>query len=142
MRTEKKRIWVIYQAETGKFARRGFFSEKLVKAFLLKHPGSYLSEHAGEYRVIFKDSEDSASWGYMDLKTFEEAQALIAEKKQQKVKKVFLRQHVIVTCGGKAHYNTKHEADVAADQENAKRPNSASVSVLFESDCPYEILYG
>ncbi|OGY41789.1 MAG: hypothetical protein A2Y67_04065 [Candidatus Buchananbacteria bacterium RBG_13_39_9] len=99
-------------------------------------------KNSGEYRVIFTLLGDFNHWDFQDLETFEQAQKLITEKKQQGAKDVFLRQHVVVTIGGKARYNTRREADKAAAKENAKSFNSASVSVLHHQDCPGEILYG
>jgi len=96
---------------------------------------------SGEYRLIFTLLGDPYHWDFQDVETLEQAQELIAKKKQQGVRDVFLRQHVVVTIGGKTQYNTRREAEEAAAKENAKSFNSASVSVLHHQDCPGEILY-
>lgn len=107
-------------------------------------------EKLREYRLIYQDAQATGGWAFQDLDTLDQAreleQSIRDREKKENPKKppaiIFLRQHVVVTIGGKAAYNTKSEADAAAAKENELRPLSASVSVLFQPDVPYEILYG
>ena len=100
-------------------------------------------EKKGEYRLIYQDSQVPGGWDYKDLDTLDQVRELEAKIREKNPRvKVFLRQHVVVTIGGKSAYDTKSEADAATAKENELRPLSASVSVLFNPDCPYDILYG
>ncbi len=101
------------------------------------------NEKAGEYRLIYQAAEVPGGWTFQDLDTLAQAKELEKQIKEKNPRgKAFLRQHVVVTIGGNACYDTKREADAAAVKENEKRPNSASVTVLYHSEVPNKILYG